>query len=244
MCRKESFTFPVVAVVMIILFGNHIGSQGGTVVAQESGGMGYSMFGSNTINLDDLNAKLASHGYTTLSDNFFSVGGGGHGIINSKWIIGGEGGTLLGDNVTSGDYETSLIVGYGLFDVGYIVYSIKDLRVYPLLGIGAGGMTLSIAQSPTSLSFDEVLDNPKRNVEMTTGGFLLNIALGIDYLLAFDADEKGRGGFLLGLRGGYCFSPIQSDWTLGEIELSGAPETAITGPYIRLIIGGGGIGKI
>ena len=47
---------------------------------------------------------------------------------------------------------------------------------------------------------------------------------------------------VLGLRAGYTVSPIKGDWTIDEIEVTGAPQTGITGPYIRFMIGGGGFG--
>jgi hypothetical protein len=210
---------------------------------QEKGGMGYSMFGNATINIDDLNAELASKGYAKLSDSFFSVGGGGHGIVNSKWIIGGEGHTLLGDASTSDGYKSSINITYAFFDVGYIAYAIKDLRFYPLLGIGAAGMNFNIVQDLESLSLGELLDNPNRGMSMSTGGFLLNLSLGIDYLLVFGQDETGRGGIHLGVRAGYTLSPFKSSWMMDDLEIAGAPETGITGPYVRVMFGGGGIGN-
>ena len=47
---------------------------------------------------------------------------------------------------------------------------------------------------------------------------------------------------LFGLRTGYCVSPFKSSWNMGESEISEVPYLSITGPHIRLMIGGGGIG--
>lgn len=233
----------IVVVVVSILFTNISQAQEIAPAAKESGGMGYSMFGRSIIDIKDLNAKLESKGYSKISDNFFSVGGGGHSIINNRFIIGGEGHSLLGEKVTSGNYTNSIYIIYGFFNLGYIVYSIKDFRVYPLLGLGVGGMNLKITEKLTSLSIDDVLDVPTRGVEISTGGFLLDLALGIDYLLKFGGDEKERGGMILGLRAGYTLSPFKGGWQMDEIEISGAPEIGIKGPYIRLMIGGGAIGQ-
>lgn len=207
----------------------------------EGVGMGYSMFGTSTLDLDALNSRLESKGYPGLSDNFFTTGGGGHAVINDRIIIGGEGHALLGDEVTSGNYESSISAGYGFFDVGYIVYSKNQLRVYPLLGIGGGGMTLKIKEKTGSLSFDDVLDNPARSVNLTTGGFLLSFAVGMDYLLILGGDEEGEGGLVFGLRAGYTISPFERGWEMDELELSGAPEMGITGPFVRFMFGGGGM---
>jgi len=158
-------------------------------------------------------------------------------------IIGGEGHGLIGGEATSDSYKTSIGAGYEFFDFGYIVYSAKGLSVYPLLGLWGGGMSLKIVERGTAPSFDDVLDNPKRSAELSTGGFLLNLALGTDYLLKLGGDEKGEGGLVSGICIGYTFAPIKGSWEMDGIEISGGPEIGITGPYIRLMIGGGGSGK-
>ena len=96
--------------------------------------------------------------------------------------------------------------------MGYIVYTKKQLWLYPLLGLGGGGMNLKIKEKPSSLSFDDVLDNPKRSVEISTGGFLLSFAVGMDYLLILGEDKKGKGGLAFGIRAGYTLSPFKRGW--------------------------------
>jgi hypothetical protein len=232
-----------VATAVVFLFVNISQGQETKPQAKQDGGMGYSMFGRGTIDISDLNSKLESKGYSTMSDNFFSAGGGGHRIFSSGLIIGGEGHAVLGDEVTSGNNKHSVNVGYGFLNLGYIVYSVQELRFYPLLGLGVGGMTFTIKEDVTSLTLDDILDNPGRKAEISTGGFLINLAFGIDYLLKFAEDETGKGGMLLGLRAGYTISPVKGDWNMDDLEISGAPKIGITGPFIRLMIGGGGFGK-
>jgi len=210
--------------------------------AQEGGGMGYFMVGSSIMDVKALNSRLEGKGYPALSDKFVSLGGGGHGIIG-RAIIGGEGHGLIGEEVTTGSYKVSIGAGYGLFNAGYIVYSTDSLRVYPLLGIGGGGIELSIVEKG-SPSFDETLDNPRRMAVLSTGGLLLQFALGTDYLLKLGGTKKERGGLVFGLRLGYSFAPIKGGWSMDGIGISDAPRVGITGPYIRLILaGGGGIGR-
>lgn len=209
--------------------------------AKEEGGRGYFMCGGSIVDIDALNSRLESKGYSTFSGNFFSFGGGGHAVIN-RLIIGGEGHALIGRGETSGNYENSLSAGYGCFDLGYILYSTGYLNVYPLLGLGGGGMSLNIMEKGAP-SFDEILDDPRRSTEISTGGFLLNVALGTDYLLKLGGDGKEEGGLVFGLRVGYTFTPIKSEWEMDATDISGGPEIGITGPYIHLMIGGGGISK-
>jgi len=231
----------VVGVIGLGVFVTPLFSQDSISSTNESGGMGYSLFGRNTIGLGDLNEQLTNKGYSELSESFFLVGGGGHAILNSKWIIGGEGYSLLGDEVTTSNFNSSIMLTCAFFDVGYIVYSIKDLRVYPLVGFGVGGMNLKIAEDVESLSLDEVLDNPRRGVELSTTGALLNLSIGVDYLVNFSGNAQERGGILLGIRAGYMVSPFKGSWTMDDVELSGAPEASMTGPYIRILFGGGAV---
>jgi len=239
---KISLTLGAMVIVSIFLCTIAY-AQEMAVFDKEGGGRGYFMFGGNIIDIKSLNSYLESKGYSKLADNFISFGGGGYGIIG-KVIIGGEGHGLIGEESTSDSYKTSIGASYGFVNFGYIVYSTKGLSVYPLLGLGGGKMSLKIVERGTASSFDDVLDNPERSAKLSTGGFLLTLALGTDYLLKLGEDEKGKGGLVFGLRIGYTFAPIKGSWEMdGGIEISGAPEIGITGPYIRLMIGGGGFGK-
>jgi hypothetical protein len=204
----------------------------------------YGMVGGSIIDIKDLNSRLEKKGYPKISDNFISLGGGGHVVINNKVIIGGEGYSLIEKEAISGSYKTQLNVDYGFLNLGYIIYSTKKLKVYPLLGLGAGEMSLKIVEKGTSSSsFDDILNNPKRGVDITTGGLLLNLAIGTDYLLNFGGDNKEKWRLVFGLRLGYTFVPVKGDWKMDEVGISGGPDIGITGPYIHLVIGGGGFGK-
>jgi hypothetical protein len=208
----------------------------------QKGGMGYFMIGACLMNLDNLNSRLTDNGYTGLSDNFFTLGGGGHAILN-RMIIGGEGQAMLGDRETGGTFKTSLGGGYGLFNLGYVVYSTGSIRIYPLLGIGGGGVNLGIYEQGIAPSFDEVLQDPRRNADLFTGGFLLSFAIGTEYFLKTGTDEEEESGWIFGIRAGYTLTPIQGDWHISETVVSAGPDLGITGPYLRIMIGGGGFEK-
>lgn len=238
---RTSVIFALVAAMSLLTVDI---AQGQEVMSKVKKGQirGYFMFGGSTIDIDPLNSELESKGYSTHSDNFGSFGGGGHIIIN-RMIIGGEGHALVGEEeesvIARGSFKTSLSGFYGFFDVGYLIHSKHDLNVYPLIGIGGGAMSLKIGPD----SFDDILENPRRGAELSAGGFLLNAALGTDYLMRLWKDEKGEGGLVFGLRIGYTFAPAKGGWEMDGITLSGDPEMGITGPYFRLMIGAGGIGK-
>jgi len=208
-------------------------------------GGGYFMVGGNMLDLDVLNNSLANAGYSEFSNNLISIGGGGHAFVN-KLIIGGNGGALIGGEGhgtnASGNFKTSLTAGYGFFDLGYVLHSKGGLVIYPLLGLGGGGVTLGIAESAVP-SFNDVLTDPKRSVKLTTGGFLVSFSIGMNYLVNFEEKENEVGGLIFGLQVGYIYAPIQGDWDMDLVDISGGPDVNVNGPFVRFLIGGGGRNK-
>ena len=130
--------------------------------------------------------------------------------------------------------------GYGCFDIRYLVYSKKGLNVYPLLGLGGGGLSFKVAEVSTP-SFADLLENPKRNVELNYGGFLVNVSLGVDYLIKFAEDETGAGGLIIGFQAGYMLAPFTHDWKIDKNDVTGGPDIGFNGPYVKIMFGGGGM---
>lgn len=220
------------------------------VWAQETGdtreGRGYLMLGVTTIDLAPVNARLGPQGYPALPETLFTVGGGGHGV-RGRWIIGGEGMALVGRSkeapVGGVTFDTTLHGGYGFFDLGYLAFAQDGLHVYPLIGVGGGGGRLTF-DSTADRSFDDLAANPRVGATALTGGFLMQVALGVDKLFVLGTrDEGGRrreGGVVVGVRAGYVFGPGQSNWGIGGTDVTGGPDLKLTGPYVRVVIGGGG----
>ncbi len=214
-----------------------------TQTSGKMGGAGYFSVGMAKINLDDLNARLAAKGLPEFSNDFFSMGGGGLSFKN-KLIFGGEGYGLMGQEKKYGTgtavYKQRVDLGYGFFDIGYMLYSGKQLNFFPMLGIGGGGVSMRIIQIANA-TFDELLTDPGRNVEISKGAFLLNFSLNAHYFFSFNKSKRSAGGLLLGVQAGYLFAPYTSDWKNNENDVTGGPDFDFTGPYINLQLGGGGM---
>ena len=211
----------------------------------EHEGKGYLLLGGGALGIGKLNDRMTDNGYSRFSNNFFSIGGGGHGVIR-RLIIGGEGFAFTSsDNeaIKSGKpYKTSLVGGCGFFNLGYTVFRKNTFSIYPLFGIGGGGFALNITDRTTA-SFSDVLSNPGRSSQLSSGALLLSASLGADYLISSGQEMRDgrRGGLLLGFRFGYMFAPVTSNWNLDNLEVFGGPKTGITGPFFHFMIGGGGI---
>jgi hypothetical protein len=218
-----------------------IGTALGQTVGQtreEVGGMGYSVLGTSILKVDALNEKLEFYGYSPFCRNFFTVGGGGH-AVKGRLVIGGEGGSLLGDSEPGGISKSTLIMGYGMFNAGYTLVSAKGFRLYPLAGIGAGGMKFTVTEASGTVSFDDILETPGRSSAMSAMGLLLSLSLGADYVLSFSAGENERGGPYIGVRAGYMLSPFTGNLKLDDADVTDAPSFGYSGPFIKVLIGGG-----
>jgi hypothetical protein len=105
-----------------------------------------------------------------------------------------------------------------------------------LLGIGTGTTKVTIA-SENGASFNDVLDNPGREVRMSQTGLLLDASLGIDYRFKVRETEHKSSFFTVGVRGGYLFAPYSSEWKTGSAEISGGPDILMGGPTVQLLVG-------
>jgi hypothetical protein len=231
--------------VVTVLCISTVGFSSGIAAADDPNEMhevrGYFMIGSAPLDLDPINDRLAGKGFTEISDKFISVGGGMFMREHERFLFGVEGHLLLADENTSmvggKQYASTAVAGYGFLNTGYLVYAGDRFDLYPVFGIGLGGMGLKLGQA----SFDDILDNPQSPAYLTTYSFLLNVALGADYKIKLPGNNHD-GFFSVGVRGGYAFAPFDSGWNMEDwgYSLSGDPEGGIEGPYVRFTIGGGG----
>jgi len=241
--KCKALTFIAILVLLTLFISNFSFSQEAETEKKNDEVRGYLMLGGSKLDIDALNERLVSKGQSSFSDGFLSFGGGFLRKKNSNWLFGVEGHYLFIEEkdytVPNGSYKTSLTGAYGFVDIGYALVSSGGLNIYPLIGFGGGGAGLQIGKS----NFDDILEQPERNVNLTAGAFLLNFAIGSDYLIKSKESEKDEGGLVLGFRAGYTYSPWKGAWWTDNISIDGGPKIGMTGPYFRLMIGFGGKGE-
>lgn len=222
-------------------------------------GRGAFQVGMHATDLGALNSRLVGAGYPTFDEEFLTLGGFGFGSVG-RLLIGGEGHALMPlENTTAdGVYRTRLSGGYGMFNLGVMAVSTHALDIYPMFGIGGGGMSLEIIER-SSPTFDDVLDDPGTSSTLDGAGFLVSASLGVDYRFGADRrsrrwdrrrdhdrdrdyDEGGRdGGLFVGVRAGYTWAPGDAQWELDALnEVAQGPEIGPTGLFVRVSIGGWG----
>ena len=227
-----------------------LGLGAADAAAQEGGRrgavVGYVAAGVSGIGTGELDDRLAARGYPSFGRTASGVAIGAYLLLEGGVMLGGEWHGLIMDEQTHEGRDVGLGGGYGTLGVGYAVEISPRARIYPRLGLGAGGMGLWIQRAGAEVGFDEVLSNPDpyarpdstgeagSELSMNRGGVVLDLGGGAELLPA----GWGRG-LLIGVRVGYLIAPFDGRWQLDERPVSGGPAATIGGPYLRVMIGGG-----
>jgi hypothetical protein len=199
--------------------------------------------GGGFFDLSSLNDRLAQNGYGKISNPLTLLGGEGHAVLRSGFVIGGRGAAVLGPTGTGpGDLQSHFAGGFGLFDLGFALVHTRSVLFTALGGIGGYGVSLSIGDDQTA-RFDDVLADPRRSTSLSRGGLLVGLTLGLDGRVPIgELDEQGRRGFFtLGARVGGLYGPALGGWSLPEAaNATRGPNLGLTGAYAMLALGFGG----
>lgn len=191
---------------------------------------GYFTIGGVAINNNAaLNKRLEKYDYPEFNDLMWSFGAGVYGLVTKRIMLGAE---LHGHVAGQGSFEgrnVSLDSGSGFLNIGYLFDISHPICAYPMLGIGVGLLKMDIGSEPMD-DFDEVLENPDRQVTLAQMGGLINLGAGLEYKL-------GEKGAFTGFRAGYKMSVGNSQWKSNGFSLQGAPDASLEGPYLHLMIG-------
>ncbi len=195
-------------------------------------GEGFFSIGVQHADIEDLNHQLDGMGYPTFDRTMLAIGGGGYTVRDGGLMLGGEGyGLLTGENSVQ-SRSVSLGGGHGFFTIGYLRKLSPTLEVYPMIGLGGGGMRMAIGPQAAPDSFDDVLEDPDRQVAMHRGGLLLSLGGGVTHRFG---DEPG--GLTLGVRAGYVLEPYSVAWRMDGNVVSDGPDAAMAGPFLRVTLG-------
>lgn len=193
---------------------------------------GYSRY-----NLSDLNQVMQGKGYSAFSENLFSVGGSMQ-LVTWNFLTELEGNVAFGAPSINDTYYTNLSAGNVLLNFGYQLKPVKELSIYPIVGLGIGIAQLDFTRRNLLPSFDEFLTNPGRQGQISNLLFTLNAGVGIDW-------EWDWGG-QIGIRGGYLWTPPSNWWDIQDVRdddnsrslaVAGGPSISLSGPYVRVMLG-------
>jgi len=186
---------------------------------------------------DELDDRLAAHGYPTFGNTPGAVTLGGYRILSSRVMLGAELNGLIFGEKKNGGREVGVGGGYATLGVGYMIDVSRRVRAYPRLGVGGGGFGVWIRDESDSVDFNSVLDNPQpaplRDPVLSRDGLVVDLGGGAQLMRS----HRGRGP-LIGLRFGYLFAPFDSSWDFYDRKATGGPDATISGPYVRIVVGG------
>jgi hypothetical protein len=194
---------------------------------------GLVMIGGTRLDVGELNERLSAHAYPTFDEQFLQLGYArsmNRGPVRLGFELAGVGrpAATTADNL----YRTRLGGGYAMLNVGYDVYNDGRFSVQPKIGAGGGALSLTITDRAAP-SFDEVLAQPGRGVNLSAGSMLLDGSIGVRYRLA----PRGQRALLLGVRGGYTQSLLHGDWSRRHADAPGGPTAGWGGPHFEFMIG-------
>jgi hypothetical protein len=192
------------------------------------------MIGSSRLDTNALNERLAGAGYPVFDRQYLMLG-----VMTSRPVgdfrLGAEVAGLTRPTATTADnrWRTQTGGGYAMFNVGYTVVQEGGLAITPKAGIGAGALTLRIAERDAP-SFDEVLANPGRGVHLSTSSLLLDGSLAVRYRTG---GRAARRAFLIGVRAGYTHSLLHAEWRRHDRDAPGGPTAGWAGPHFEVLLG-------
>lgn len=212
------------------------GSPAGAQQSLLGPGAAFISLGGARVSTEALDERLAANSYPTFGTKAGGAGIGGYRIVRGNLLIGAEiTGLDLGQKPHNGS-QVWLGGGHGTLGIGFVKDLTPRVRVYPRLGLGGGGLTLLI-QTEDTTTFDAVLANPaptaNRDRHMSRDGGVIDLGGGLEF-------QPRGGGPLIGVRLGYILASFgsTSNWQLLDGTATGGPDASISGPYLRLVLGG------
>lgn len=198
-------------------------------------GAAFISVGTARISTSELDDRLQANGYPTFGQKAASLGVGAYRVFGNGLMFGAEATGLIVDEKPHQGREVGIGGGHATLGLGYMKRISPRLRIYPRIGLGAGGVTMWI-ESADTVTFDQVLANPQpvdgRQRLLSRDGGVIDLGIGAEFL--------PKGGLLLGIRAGYLAASFGDDnnWWLQNGTATNGPEASIAGPYVRFTLGG------
>lgn len=211
--------------------------------AQQSnrGGFGYLTLGAGSIQTASAQNKL--QGSNVLGNDFsfnnagLLIGGKGFGLFNRVLIGGGGYGVrVMG---TSKNGQAEYIMAGGGLNVGYVLKHKTRSMFYSYLGIGGTGGTIVVKNNGTTpMRFSANQEIPA-NENRTLSGGGIGFEFGVGFLKTIAKDENSTGGFMLGVIGGVNYLPTERwEFVSNGTTISGLGNRSSI--YLGITIGAGG----
>lgn len=209
-------------------------SSGGKKV---SGGFGYFTPGYLMYSLEEFNEYFEPDAYAPVKDNGITLGGGGT-LLVRNFLLGGEGHGVLSKKASSSLMNAELESGWGMFNIGYVVFARKSFLLYPKLGIGGYSHELTLKDQIAGTTMDTVTAGDYSGTMLSRKGMLGSAEINFDFIPT--TQESSAGGLVFGLAVGYQMAFADKGWEAYGTKVSGGPNINPSGLFVRLHVGMGG----
>lgn len=196
-----------------------------------------------------------------LDDEFTSghLGAGGElrGFLFDRLTFGLSGGAFA-DRAEGPDMEADLVGSLFFFDTGFVVFDARRFRGYPIVGLGAGSVSILLDGDYTTLPLAERagLENVDLGPEPGDGSAVLArhsdiqldyyafcglIGFNLDWYHPIVGDDRGFLFVMTGLRMGVLGEIASPGWIVEGSDLRGdSPDFAFNSAFVHLLMGFGG----
>lgn len=177
-------------------------------VAQDGGGKIYFQPQFQSLSLSNINAKLAESGFEAATASFGS-GAGGYGYFG-RFIFGGEG-NYFSSIASNSASSTELNGGWGNFYFGYNLLAKSKGALYPSVGVGYGGATITAIRKVNQPTVNDILSNGNA-ATLAIGSAFLHTAVTYEWQIN---DSIG-----LGVKTAYNFTFGERDWRVYDAPIN------------------------
>jgi hypothetical protein len=208
---------------------------------QGFGGLGFYYPGVQFIMPASLGDILPAASYPETGFGPITHAGGGY-VVMRNFLFGAEGGEYTGGKFTMSGRQVDLAGDFGGFKLGYIALRDNNWFAYPFAYYGGSTMEIYIHGTDEEGSFNTILSEPALSSRLICESSVVSVGAGFVYSVVGAKDKNVSSGFMVGLEAGYQIPVSKSEWTYDNGRIIDGPPMDFQGFFVRLAIGGGGIG--
>lgn len=175
----------------------------------------------------DLDARLRAAGLPDAARTAGTVGFGAD-VRGGRLLFGASWQSMLTRNRTDVAYRTRMSGNYALFDVGVAALRTSRLSIYPIAGVGATRLSLSVKERG-DFTFDDGLERPGRELSMSGSSGLVHAGVLAERRFV----RRGGSEYALSVRAGVTRSMGAQAWQSDESHVRNGPS-GIRGTYVRI----------
>jgi hypothetical protein len=156
----------------------------------------------------------------------------------NKFVVGASLSAVSGGTTKTTTLRITQNGGLASIDFGYLILSNDKIKIYPLVGLGAGGYGLTIMESVT-LTPGDIMNEPGREINLKLNQFVLDgsVNLNVIPLVRFREKRDFYTGLVTGIKVGYLLGFPSSDWKYSGGDIVNGPSMGMNMLYFKVVLG-------